>query len=206
MGCNFSNKTVNSIEKRKNDIISMTAIKDGIELIRFIKMPSFTAKRINSKSQADETTQGPAQSVYSVHSNVYQHTNRNSHSHTLNVNQVQDSNNSVILSEREMPNGEKVYDHRPFLERNPHAKLVSITIFGYNYITAIETKFLVPGDEQQYTFLHSGSMHENSRRNEIHKENIVLEPTEYIETISCCCSVENHRIRSLMLGTTYEKC
>jgi len=62
MGCNLSNKTVNSIEKRKNDIISMTAIKDGIELIRFIKIPIPGKSKNNYKNQTDDTTQGPAQS------------------------------------------------------------------------------------------------------------------------------------------------
>lgn len=40
----------------------MTAIKDGIELIRFIKMPMPGAGKGALKSQIDDTTQGPAQS------------------------------------------------------------------------------------------------------------------------------------------------
>jgi hypothetical protein len=175
---------VNSIEKRKNDIISMTAVKDGIELIRFIKMPMPGSNKILQKSQADETTQGPAVSCYSVHSNAHQNTNRNSHFTTIGRSQVPDSNASIIAEERELPSGEKVFDHRTFLESNPRAKLINVTVFGFNYITAIQTKFTVPGEDEPVVFLHHGSKHENSRRNEMHKDTIILEANENIETIN----------------------
>lgn len=180
----MSNKTVNSIEKRKNDIISMTAVKDGIELIRFIKMPMPGSNKIMQKSQADETTQGPAPSCYSVHSNVYQNTNRNSHFTTIGRSQVPDSNASIVAEERELPSGEKVFDHRAFLEANPRAKLINVTVFGFNYITAIQTKFTVPGEDDPVIFLHYGSKHENSRQNEMHTEVLHLDPSENIETIN----------------------
>ena len=77
-----------------------------------------------------------------------------------------------------------MFDHRPFLENNPRAKLVNVTVFGFNYITAIQTKFQIPGEDQPVTFLHYGTMHEHPRRNEMHKETISLEANENIETIN----------------------
>ena len=62
MGCNFSNKTVNSIERKKNDIIKMTDIKNDIQLIKFIKMPNPNTGKFDYRVKADETTQGPVQS------------------------------------------------------------------------------------------------------------------------------------------------
>lgn len=78
----------------------------------------------------------------------------------------------------------KIYDHWIFLQQNPYARLVSITCFGYNYITAIETKFEVPGQTELATFLYQGTMHEQAKKNELIKETLVLEENEQIETVN----------------------
>lgn len=62
MGCNLSNKTVNSIERRKNDIITMTNINNGVQLIKFVKMPKSSTGRFNYKNTIEETGQGQLQS------------------------------------------------------------------------------------------------------------------------------------------------
>lgn len=203
MGCNLSNKTVNSIERKKNDIIKMTDIKSDIQLIKFIKMPSLVSGKFDYKTRTDDTTQGPVHSWYSVHSNVHAQTIRTAHMGTHLRNAVQDSNASIVVSENQLPTGEKVFDHWPFLDQNPRAKLVSITCYGYNYITAVETRFEVPGDENHIVFLHYGTMHEHTKKNEMHQEKLILEPNEYIETVNCWCNAENHRIRSLTLGRLF---
>jgi hypothetical protein len=98
---------------------------------------------------------------------------------------VQDSNTSIIVSENQLPTGEKVFDNWPFLDQNPNAKLISITCYGFNYITAIETKFRVPGEENLVEFLHYGTKHEQTKKNEMHQEVLLLEPNEHIETVNC---------------------
>lgn len=119
-----------------------------------------------------------------MHSNAHAPTNRNSHFATIGRSHVPDSNNSIVNEERELPTGEKVFDHRQFLEFNPRAKLINVTVYGFNYITAIETKFQIPDEDEPVTFMHYGTMHENSRRNEMHKETLTLEANENIETIN----------------------
>lgn len=130
---------------------------------------------------------------------------RNSHFASIARNNVPDSNNSIVVSDNQHPSSDKIFDHRSFLEQNPKARLSSVTVFGFNYITAIQCKFIVPDEDGPIITLHFGSKHEAARRNEMHNETISLENNEHIETVNCCCSVENHRIRSLSLGTTYEK-
>ncbi len=68
MGWNFSNKTVNSIERKKNDIVRMTDIRHDVQLIKFIKMPNPSTGKFDYKLKIDDVTQGPVQSCYSVHS------------------------------------------------------------------------------------------------------------------------------------------
>jgi len=99
----------------------------------------------------------------------------------------------------------KIYDHWAFLEQNPNARLVSITCFGYNYVTAIETKFEVPGQIELSTFLYEGSMHEKAKKNEMIEATLLLDENEQIETLNWWWSAKNQRIRSLTLGTNYEK-
>mmetsp|Transcript_3021 Transcript_3021/g.2769 ORF Transcript_3021/g.2769 Transcript_3021/m.2769 type:complete len:107 (-) Transcript_3021:439-759(-) len=78
----------------------------------------------------------------------------------------------------------KIYDHWAFLEQNPNARLVSITCFGYNYVTAIETKFEVPGQIELSTFLYEGSMHEKAKKNEMIEATLLLDENEQIETLN----------------------
>jgi hypothetical protein len=139
MGCNLSNKTVNSIERRKNDIVNMTNVKGDIQLIKFVKMPNPTSGKFNPRSLTDDTTQGAVQSCYSVHSNAHALTVRTAHLGNNFRNLPVDSNASIIMSENQLPTGEKVFDHRPFLEQNPNARLSSVTVYGFNYVTG--TKF-----------------------------------------------------------------
>lgn len=127
MGCNLSHKTVNSIEKKKNDIIKMTDIKSDIQLIKFIKMPNPNNGKFDYKSRADDTTQGPVQSCYSVHSNAHPLTVRTAHLGASNRNMPADSNASIIMSENQLPTGGKMFDHWPFLDQNPNARLISVT-------------------------------------------------------------------------------
>lgn len=96
-----------------------------------------------------------------------------------------DSNASIIASENQLPTGEKLFDHWPFLDQNPNARLVSVTCYGYNYITAIETKFEIPGQENPITSLHYGTQHENAKKNEMHIETVALDAQEQIETVNC---------------------
>lgn len=109
---------------------------------------------------------------------------RTKHETESNRNLAIESSASIIVSDSIMASGRKVYDHWSFLENNPYARLVELTCYGYNYITAIETKFQIPGEEELVTFLHQGVMHDHSKKNEMHEKKIVLEPTEQIETIN----------------------
>lgn len=186
MGCSMSNKTVNSIEKRRNDIIAMTNIKHGIQLIKFIKMPARGSLKTSLKSQVDETTQGPP-TQYSVHSNMNHGTFRNSHIAQYNRNGNIDSNSSIVVSEAQLPTGEKVFDHRLFLEKEPRARLISITVYGYKYITAIQTKYLVPDEDEPRVSLHFGTAHDKAKKNEMHKETLEIDSNETIELIYCSC-------------------
>lgn len=96
-----------------------------------------------------------------------------------------ESSASIIVSESNNFNNRKYFDHWAFLEQNPDARLVEVTCFGYNYITAIETKFEVPGESEPFTFLQQGSMHDNSKKNEMNEHKLVLDQNEQIETVNC---------------------
>ena len=206
MGCNFSNKTVNSIERKKNDIIKMTDIKNDVQLIKFIKMPNLKTGKFDYKIKGDETTQGALQSCYSAHSNVHPQTIRTAHlgrDSEIKLNTLgnsmrrrtkhdgdstknfpMESSASIIMSESHLPNSRKYFDHWSFLEQNPDARLIEITCFGYNYVTAIETKFEVPGEEEIFTFLHQGTMHDRAKKNEMHQQTLSLDQNELIETVN----------------------
>ena len=186
MGCNMSNKTVNSIEKRKNDIIAMTNIKHGIQLIKFIKMPIRGNMKTSLKSQIDETTLGPP-TQYSAHSNINHGAVRSTHVTPTMRNGNIDSNSSIVVSEAQLPTGEKIFDHRVFLEKEPRAKLISISFYGYKYITAIQTKYIVPDEDEPRVSLHFGTAHDKAKKNEMYKETLELESNETIELIHCCC-------------------
>ena len=201
----MSNKTVNSIEKRKNDIIAMTNIKHGIQLIKFIKMPLRGNVKSSMKSQIDETTQGPP-TQYSVHSNMNHGAVRSSHITPINRNGNIDSNSSIVVSEAQLPTGEKIFDHRVFLEKEPRARLISITVYGYKYITAIQTKYLIPDEDEPRVSLHFGTAHDKAKKNEMHKETLEIENNENIELIHWCWWSENHRIRGITLVTSFDKC
>jgi len=200
MGCNFSSKTVNSIERRRNDIIDITNVKEDIQLVRFIKMPSPASGKFDYRSRADDTTQGPVQSWYSVHSNVHALTIRSAHLGNNARAAPQDSNASIIVSDNQLPNGERVFDHRPFLEQNPTAVLTGVTAYGYNYILAIKTVYSVPDQSEPVVILHHGSAFERAKRNEMNEHTLNLEASELIETVCCWWWAETHRIRSLTLG------
>ncbi|CAI2373579.1 unnamed protein product [Moneuplotes crassus] len=228
MGCNFSNKTINSIERKKNDIIRMTDIRHDVQLIKFIKMPNPNTGKFDHKLKIDDNTNGPVQSCFSVHSSHHPQSikttrigrdsefkstqnmserRRRTKNEGDNYKYIQvESNASIVGSESVIPTNKKIYDHWIFLQQHPYARLVSITCFGYNYITAIETKFEVPGQTELATFLYQGTMHEQAKKNELIKETMILEENEQIESVNCCCSAKNQRIRSITLGTNYENC
>lgn len=75
-----------------------------------------------------------------------------------------DSSPSIDVNENYPQSGLRIFDHQSFLEQEPRARLISITIYGYNYITAIETKFFVPGKDEPAVFLHSGSAHDAAKK------------------------------------------
>lgn len=184
MGCNFSNKTVNSIERRRNDIIDMVDIKGDIQLIKFIKMPNLNSGKFDYKSRADDTTQGPVQSCYSLPSNPHQAI-RTAHLGNQFRQMPHDSNASIAVSENHLPTGERLFDHRKFLEEHPAAKLTSVTIYGFNYITAIKTTYRVPELDDPVVITHCGSAYEHAKRKEQHSETLNLEQAEQIETVFC---------------------
>ena len=84
-----------------------------------------------------------------------------------------------------------MFDQKQFLEQEPKAKLISVTVYGYNYITAIQTKFVVPDKQDPYIFLHYGTAHEHPKKNEMRHETLDINnpggvnTPEYIEVISC---------------------
>jgi len=92
---------------------------------------------------------------------------------------------SIAVSDLQMPSGERIFDHRAFLEREPRARLLSVTIYGYNYIMAIETRYAVPEMDEPKIYLHSGTAFDLSKSSELHKETIELDYSEHIELISC---------------------
>jgi len=143
-----------------------------------------------------------------MRSNTHMATFRTSHFASISRQNGPDSNASIVVSDNQLPTGEKVFDHRIFLEKNPKARLVSVTVYGFNYITAIQTKFIVPGEEEPIITLHCGSQHEQAKRNEMHQETLNLESNEHIETVTCTIEIAPgyNRIRSLIFGTTFEKC
>ena len=168
-------------------------------------MPARGSLKTSLKSQVDETTQGPP-TQYSVHSNMNHGTFRNSHIAQYNRNGNIDSNSSIVVSEAQLPTGEKVFDHRLFLEKEPRARLISITVYGYKYITAIQTKYLVPDEDEPRVSLHFGTAHDKAKKNEMHKETLEIDSNETIELIYCSCWSENHRIRGITLVTSFDKC
>ena len=209
MGWNFSSKTTNSIEKRKNDIIAMTNIRNEIQLVKFIKMPNPNTGKWIQKQFTEEPVINQAQSTYSVYSKDRFTSVRTNHA-TIEKRQPLESNMSLSVSEFWVNTGERVFDQKQFLEQEPKAKLISVTVYGYNYITAIQTKFVVPDKQDPYIFLHYGTAHEHPKKNEMRHETLDINnpggvnTPEYIEVISCWWSPENHRIRSLTLWTNYE--
>ena len=109
---------------------------------------------------------------------------RTKHDTESNRNLPIESSASIIVSESHLQSGRKVFDHWQFLENNPYARLVEVTCYGYNYITAIETKFQVPGEDDLVTILHQGTMHDQSRKNEMKEQRLALEYSEQIETVN----------------------
>mmetsp|Transcript_20849 Transcript_20849/g.18469 ORF Transcript_20849/g.18469 Transcript_20849/m.18469 type:complete len:113 (-) Transcript_20849:306-644(-) len=95
-----------------------------------------------------------------------------------------ESSASIIVSESPLANGRKLYDNWQFLERHPLARLIEVTVHGYNYITAIETKFEVPGEDEIFTFLHQGGMHEMGKKLETKEHKLCLDTNEQIETVN----------------------
>ena len=163
MGCNFSSKTTNWIDKRKNDIIAMTNIRNEIQLVKFIKMPNPNTGKWNHKQLPDEPIINHGQSWYSVHSKDHFTTIRTNHA-TIEKRPLLESNASLSISDFQGHSGERVFDHKAFLEQEPKAKLISVTVYGFNYITAIQTKFIVPDKEDPYVFLHYGTAHERPKK------------------------------------------
>ena len=97
----------------------------------------------------------------------------------------------------------KIFDHWLFIEQHPDARLVEMTWYGYNYVTAIEAKFQIPGEDDFSTIIHQGSMHDQAKKNEMYQETIILEENEQIETVNWWWSAKNQRIRSLTFGTFF---
>ena len=116
-----------------------------------------------------------------------------------------ESKTSMTLSDVHNSSWEKVFDHLHFLELEPSAQLISVSIYGYNYITAIETKYTVPEKEDPYVFLHWGTAHDHAKKNEMHWETMNILNFEYITGVNCGVSPENNRIRSISFWTNYEK-
>lgn len=147
-------------------------------------MPS-PSGRFDYKSQADNTTQGHAHSVYSVHSNAQNNSLRPIPSNLNNRNTPVDSNASIVASEFQLPSGSKIFDHRPFLESNPHARLMSITVFARNYIVALRVKYSVPDNTQPVATLHYGSRFDPEKEEEYDCETLDIAQAEFIETVNC---------------------
>lgn len=86
----------------------------------------------------------------------------------------------MTLSDFHNVSNERVFDHQHFLELEPKAQLISVSVFGFNYITAIETKYIIPGKEDSFVFLHSGTAHDHARKSEMHCETLNILNFEYI--------------------------
>lgn len=202
MGCNLSARTVNCIETRRNDIIEMKDIKDQIQLVKFIKLPSISTQK--GKNKKGNFVWSQASSYRSTRSKDWLNSGK-AHQGPLEKRFNYESKTSMTLSDLHSTSNEKVYDHQHFLELEPQARLISVSVYGYNYITAIETKYAVPGREDWYVFLHSGTAHDHAKKNEMHCETINILNYEYIVGVNCCVSAENHRIRSISFTTNYEQ-